>query len=198
MQPSDDETSAELLVRCRDGDEQAAEQLFERYFERLALLARSRLSPRLAARTDPEDVVLSAYRSFFIGVRAGRFSLKRSGDLWRLLVAITMHKLYRQAKHHSAEKRSVYAEQLWQPAEDNSIPRNREPTPEEAVALADELEAAMSQLDAVSRRVLELRLQGEPLSTIAAETGRSERTIRRLLSSIRDALAKRLRDERDA
>jgi hypothetical protein len=84
-----DETSAELLARYRNGDDDAAEELFCRYVTRLTSLARTRLSPKLATRTDPEDVVLSAYRSFFVGVRKGRFRLRRSGDPWRLLVSIT-------------------------------------------------------------------------------------------------------------
>src|SRR5712671_3363960 len=100
-------TSLVLLEQFRGGDDIAAEALFNRYFQRLTLLARSRLSPRLARRTDPEDVVLSVYRSFFIDARAGRFTLTRGGDLWRLLASITKHKLLRQNRYHGAERRSV-------------------------------------------------------------------------------------------
>jgi RNA polymerase sigma factor (sigma-70 family) len=191
-------TSAELLSRYCRGDEDAAQEIFRRYVERLTRLARSRLSPRLAGRTDPEDVVLSAWRSFFVGARAGRFSLRRSGDLWRLLVSITMHKLYRQARRHTAERRSVAAEQSLERTAEELLPTaGREPTPEEAVALADELELVMSRLDACGRRVLELRLQGEPLDAIAEDTGRSERTVRRLLARTRELLSERLGSESD-
>jgi hypothetical protein len=137
MSSGEDELSAELLSRYRAGDERAATELFQRYVERLTLLARSRLSPRLAVRADPEDIVLSAYRSFFVGVREGRFWLQRSGDLWRLLVSITLHKLYHQAQRHTAEMRSIAAEQplneiggQWTPLAD------RQPTPEEAALIA--------------------------------------------------------------
>ena len=51
---------AELLALARVGDvdldERAADALFQRYMERLTLLARTRLSSRLATRTDPEDI----------------------------------------------------------------------------------------------------------------------------------------------
>jgi RNA polymerase sigma factor (sigma-70 family) len=186
------ETSVEILARYCGGDDQAAEELFSRYVARLTLLARSRLSPRLAARTDADDVVMSAYRSFFIAAREGRFLLARSGDLWRLLVSITMHKLYRQIRTHSAETRSVTAEQSLASTEEGQLPVSRDPSPEEAIALADELEALMSTLDDFGRRVLELRLQEEQLATIAAETGRSERTVRRTLCTIRERLAERI------
>jgi RNA polymerase sigma factor (sigma-70 family) len=177
------------MARYREGDERAADEIFQRYVERLTRLARSRLSPRLASRTDPEDVVMSAWRSFFIGARAGRLSLHRSGDLWRLLVEITMHKLYRQTRWHVAAKRSVRTEQsLLQMPQDWLAWIDRQPTPDEALALADQVEQVMSRLDAFGRRVLELRLQGEQLATIAEETGRSERTVRRALATMRELL----------
>ena len=74
---------------------------------------------------------------------------------------------------------------------------SREPTPDEAVTLADELEAIMSRLDCFAQRVLELRLQGERIAEIAADTGRSERSVRRALGTIRRKLAQRLGADAD-
>lgn len=190
--------STEMLARLNMGDSAAADAVFERYVERLTRLARARLSPRLAARTDPEDVVLSAWRSFFVGARTGNFSLHRSGDLWRLLVSITMHKLYRQVRRHSAKRRAVGKEDALDVTPESSLPVDRrEPTPEEVVSLSDELEYIMSQLDSFGRRVLELRLQGEQLAAIATDTGRAERTVRRTLEQLRKSLGKRLESHRD-
>ena len=74
------ESSAhQLLERIREGDEQAATELFDRYVDRLIELARSRLSPKLARRLDPEDVVQSACRSFFRLARADRCELVSQG-----------------------------------------------------------------------------------------------------------------------
>jgi RNA polymerase sigma factor (sigma-70 family) len=190
-------TSAELFTRYQGGDDEAAEEIFQRYLERLTRLARSRLSPRLASRTDPEDVVLSAWRSFFLGARAGKFALRRSGDLWRLLASITLHKVYRQARRHTAERRSVGVERSLERMQEFLPARDQEPSPEEALALADELETVMTQLDAFGRRVLELRLQGETLGAIAADTGRSERTVRRMLAHLRQLMAHRWGIESD-
>jgi RNA polymerase sigma factor (sigma-70 family) len=190
-------TSAELFTRYQGGDDEAAEEIFRRYIERLTRLARSRLSPRLASRTDPEDVVLSAWRSFFLGARVGKFALRRSGDLWRLLASITLHKVYRQVRRHTAERRSVGVEQSLERMQQFLPAADQEPSPEEAIALADELETVMAKLDAFGRRVLELRLQGETLAAIAADTGRSERTVRRMLAHLRELLAQRLEAESD-
>jgi RNA polymerase sigma factor (sigma-70 family) len=189
-------TSFVLLERYRDGDEMAAEAIFTRYFQRLTSLARSRLSPRLSHRTDPEDIVLSVYRSFFIDARVGRFTLRRGGDLWRLLASITKRKLLRQARHHTADRRSVDRELPLDRAEEGCYSiRGHEPTPEDAIALSDELERVFSGLNAFGRRLLELRLQGAELSEIAEDTGRSERTVRRTLGQIRERLAKQLNND---
>src|SRR5258708_6666093 len=106
-----DEPSVELLAKYREGDEQAATELFRRYLSRLTVLARARIAPKIARRFDAEDVVLSAYRSFFVRARNGQFSLAHSGDLWRLLVGIVLKKLYHHAAPHPADKRSIDREE---------------------------------------------------------------------------------------
>ncbi|HUG66636.1 MAG TPA: sigma-70 family RNA polymerase sigma factor [Pirellulaceae bacterium] len=183
------DSTAEIFERFREGDSLAADEIFARYVDRLTRLARTRLTPKLATRTDAEDIVMSAYRSFFIRTRDGQFTLQRSGDLWRLLVSITMNKLHRQVRHHQANKRSVAAE-----ASDIQSDQllDREPRPEEVVEIADQLEFLMAQLEPFARRVLELRLQEEDLAAIASETGRSERTVRRTLADIREKFRRRL------
>ncbi len=61
-----DPKSRELLEQFLAGQGEAATAIFERYVERLLALARTRLGARLRRRVDPEDVVQSAYRSFFL------------------------------------------------------------------------------------------------------------------------------------
>src|SRR5262249_10784034 len=163
----EDQQSAELLARWRSGDQQAADALFQRYAERLLAVVRTRLSAQLARRFDPEDVIQSAYRSFFAGARDGRYVLAHSGDLWRLLVAITLNKWHRQVQHHQARKRNPAREDT-PPLSGGSLAFKaetlaREPSPVEAAALADELELLMRGLDLPRRRMLELRLQGYTL-----------------------------------
>lgn len=195
VEPRDAWTSLVLLEAFREGDERAAEAIFARYFDRLVAMARGRISSRLARRTDPEDVVLSAYRSFFVGAKGGQYALGRGGDLWRLLSAITIHKVLKRARHESAARRSIDLEVPFDSAAEGSLARRSpDPTPEEALAMADELERAFSLLDDFGRRVLELRLQGHQLSEIADDAGRSERSVRRSLAQIRELLAGRLDD----
>lgn len=194
----EDNQSAELMARWREGDQQAANDLFQRHAERLLALVRSRLSSRLARRLDAEDVVQSAYRSFFIGARDGRYVLTHSGDLWRLLVAITLHKLHRQVQHHQAGKRALSREdnlqQISGPTAFEVETLARDPSPVEAAALTDEVEQLMRGLDVSQRRMLELRLQGYTLEEIATDTRHSLRTVRRRLDQIKHSLEQRYQE----
>ncbi len=139
---------------------------------------------------------MSAYRSFFVAAEAGRFSIQESGDLWALLARITLRKLYRTVAHHTADKRSVDAEEeLPADADHSHWATDAQPTPEEAVALSDALESLLSSLTPQARRVLELRLQGEQFADIAAAIGISERTVRRTMTDIRQRLERRLHED---
>jgi RNA polymerase sigma factor (sigma-70 family) len=194
----EDKESVALLKRWQSGDQQAAEELFRRYAERLIGLARGRLSEKLARRLDAEDVVQSAYRSFFIGARAGRYALAQSGDLWRLLVSIVLHKLHGQVERHTAGKRSPDREEVWPGSGDllglPGEPLLRQPSVEEAVALADEVERLMGLLSPLQRQVLERRLQDYTLDEIAADLKCSQRTVRRVMEQIRQFLEYRQRE----
>src|SRR5262245_8788514 len=184
--------SAALLREVAAGDEDAAAEVFERYADRLTRLARSRLAAKLASRVDPEDIVLSAYRSFFVAARQGRFEVQRGGDLWRLLVEITLHKLYRSAEHHLAQQRSVERERSTCSLTAGAIVLGgREPTPDEALAACEEVEAVLGQLSARGRQALELRLQGYELEEIAERLNCNERTVRRLINEARQIMMAR-------
>ena len=96
-----------LMDLWRAGDEAAARKLFDTYVERLVALARRRISQRLAARVDPEDVVQSVFRTFFHRVKEGQFSINDEDDLCKLLMRITVHKTLRQVAFHKAAKRNI-------------------------------------------------------------------------------------------
>jgi RNA polymerase sigma-70 factor (ECF subfamily) len=187
-----------LNDRLQAGDPQAAEEVFHRFSESLIRLARQRLSASIAGRVDAEDVVQSAYRSFFTTTRAGGHAFERWREVWLLLVAITMNKLRDQVKRHQAAKRSVALEQHFG-SEDSLLGLRaaalaREPSPVEALTLVDEVEQLLRPLQPLERRMVELRLQGNQLREIAAATQRSVPTVRRLLDRIKEQLRERHQD----
>src|SRR5262245_65777705 len=90
------------LTALRGGDTAAAQPLWERYHRELVNLARQKLRSARRREADEEDVVQSAFHSFFQGVARGRFPQLRDRDnLWRLLVVITARKALDQlAREH--------------------------------------------------------------------------------------------------
>ena len=195
---SENNSSVRLLKRWQAGDEQAADEIFDRYLQRLLALARSRLSDRLKRRLDADDVVQSVYRSFFRNAKEERYTLKRSGDLWRLLAAITMHKTINQIEFHHAAKRSVSDEESWphgDPAAYAGKLLAERPSVDDASMLTDEIESVMQTLKPVERQVLTLRLQDRGSDEIASEVGRSTRTVRRILERIRSVLQSQFNEQ---
>ena len=189
-----DDESRLLIDQVRGGDSAAAREVFDRYVVRLLALVRSRLSSKLSRRIDPEDVVQSAYRSFFRRAASDEIVLQRAGDLWRLLAAFTINKLRSQLEFHSAERRGIDREA--NAAEATHISQfsgdNLEPTAEEAAMISDELEAIVESLPPKQRAILESRLQGQTVEQIANEMKCSQRTVRRLLATCQQVMERRL------
>ena len=181
--------AVDLVARWRGGDQQAATELFRRYAGRLIGLARSRLSAKVSLHVDPEDVVQSAYRSFFADTRDGRYEFQADDHLWQLLVTITLHKLQHQVERLTAQKRHLDRERHFGSEESlHGIQAGvlaDDPMPVAAVALTDEVQRLMSRLEPLQRRMVEMRLQGFTLDEIAAETRLCQRTVRRVLEGVR-------------
>lgn len=186
-----------VFDRVQSGDEEAAREVFERYMNRLVALARSRLSDKLQQKFDADDIVQSAFRSFFRRAQDRQFAIRRSGELWALLASITRHKLLKKAEHYRQQKRNVEQDQQLPAEAASAAVFSGEPTPQEAVALTDEVEFLMRELEPMQRRMLEMRLQGQTIPEIAEAVQRSERTVRRFLSGFRDQLEQRLSALRD-
>jgi RNA polymerase sigma-70 factor (ECF subfamily) len=195
MTPDNADHVDDLWRRVQAGDQDASEEVFRQYVGRLVAFARARLSAKLARRVDPEDVVQSVYRSFFVHARQGQYTLGRNGDLWPLLAAITLHKLNRQVEFHSAGKRAVDREESVSSADSllglRAEQLAREPTPADAMAAVEELDRVMQSLTPLHRQMLQLHLQGHTVPEVAAEVHRSERAVRRLLAQVREDLERR-------
>lgn len=197
---SDDRIFAEVMARLRAGDNAAAAEVFRRFANRLIGLARTHLDARVRQKVDPEDVMQSALKSFFVRHQGGQFDLAGWDNLWSMLVVITLRKCGHQVEHYRAACRDVQREQTPAPrSADDSAPSweavAAEPTPSQAALLAEAVEQVMQSLgDDRERRILELSLQGYKPVEISTEVGRSERTVQRVLDRVRRRL-QRMRDE---
>jgi RNA polymerase sigma-70 factor (ECF subfamily) len=187
-----DDHSAELLARLEAGDSRAAGELYDNYLDRLIRLVRSRYSNELNRRFDPEDVVQSALCSFFLRAQKGLFVHRRSGDLWRLLAQITCRKLYKRIEFHRQELRDYRKERHASGEDEEQLATPLEPSWEEAMEIMSELQHVLDGLEPHQRLMLGMRLQDHTFDEIAAATGRTQRTVRRLIDKVRAQLEKRV------
>lgn len=169
-----------LLQRYRDGREDGAAGIYSRYVQRLRAFVRARCSPQLAARVDADDIVQSAFRSFFRAAHTGVYQVPDDADLWQLLLTITLNKLRAQGVYHHAAKRDVRLTTSLDQA--GQAPDVAAPQDELADAyLQMVFEESLAKLPPAHRALVELRLQGHDVAGIARQVGRSKRTVERML-----------------
>ena len=183
------------LEKLKAGDPAGAEQLWQGYFRRLVGLARGRLGGLPRAEADEEDVALSAFGSFFRAVEKGRFPrLDDRDDLWQVLVMLAARKAARRFRNAYTKKRDERAVRhaLALTGDEQSQMAEvigREPTPEFAAQVADELRRLLDKLgDDELRAVAVAKMEGYSRAEIADRLGVKERTITRRVKVIRALL----------
>jgi RNA polymerase sigma-70 factor (ECF subfamily) len=188
---------AEFLARLRGGDDAAARELFGRFAHQLIALALRHIDAGLRHKVDPEDVVQSVYKSFFVRYGDGNLDVVNWNSLWGLLTLITVRKCAERAAYHRAECRDAAREVSPPQGEEPAPwrePFGREPTPLEATLLSETVEQLFAGLDEEERPILELSLQGYTTREISERLGRAERTVRLLREGIRHRLERMQRD----
>jgi RNA polymerase sigma-70 factor (ECF subfamily) len=188
---------AEFLARLQRGDDAAAQELFGRFAHQLIALALRNLHTGLRHKVDPEDVVQSAFKSFFFRYGEGKLSVVNWNSLWGLLTVITVRKCAQRIAYYQAECRDLAREASAPPEQEGLAwldPLGREPTPLEAVELTETLEQLFAVLDEEDRPVLELSLQGYTTREISERLGRAERTVRLLREGVRLRLERMQRE----
>jgi RNA polymerase sigma factor (sigma-70 family) len=189
MATSDDSVTR-WLGPLQRGDDVAAQQLWQRYYDRLVGLARRKLRD-LRQHEAAEDVALGAFDSFCRSAQQGRFpKLTDRDSLWRLLVIITA----RKAAHHRRDARrlkrgtqnagSGLAGQDREATLEQIV--SREPTPEFAAEAADQCRHLLRRLAAPELQSIALwRMEGYTVEEIAQKLSCDARTVKRRLDLIR-------------
>jgi RNA polymerase sigma-70 factor (ECF subfamily) len=192
MTPRD--SFAKLIACLQDGEHEAAEMIFQRFARQLVALARRHLDVKLSGKVDAEEVVQSAYKSFFLQLRESKVSAYNWQGLWGLLALITIRKCAERVRYFWADRRDVRRELTPATDEEQSAPWltaiNREPTPIEAAVLAETVERLLREALPEERPVIELSLQGYTTQEISEQLGRAERTVRRLRQQVKERLAR--------
>ena len=181
------------IVRLKQGDEDAAAEIWNRFRKQILGYAKSRLA-RVSARqrfSDEDDLANSVFFCLLKGIDEGRFNqLSSSEDLWKLIVKITCNKAVDVVRKENADRRgggSVRGESVFS-AEGNGLDGapgsfGEIPSPH---ALEQTFQELLQELpDDVLRQIAKLQLQGYTQEEIATELEISVSSIQRKLGLIR-------------
>ena len=184
------------VSQLKDGDPQAAQQLWNTYFIRMVKAARAKLHGAPSRMADEEDVALSAFKSFCRGTRDGRFpQLHEHEDPWPLLLALTTHKAIDLVRYERRVKRggpgmqsSSSVRLAPHPEGDASFSTliGKEPDPQVALQIAEDCQRLLDGIsDAILRAIALWKMEGFTTEEIAAKLGCTTRTVERKLQIIR-------------
>lgn len=178
--------SGELVSLWRAGVQEAARILVARYELRLMALVVHRLNRKYRSAIAPEEVVQSAFGSFFRVARGGgkvSIELRETESAWKILATFVRRKLSRAVEREQTLKRGGNKERI--SLDEANVRLSKPPTNSEA----DELLSDIDGLLADDEKVLwESLLIGLTQKEIASRLNVDERTIRRRIAALRARL----------
>jgi RNA polymerase sigma factor (sigma-70 family) len=177
-------------AQLRAGDDQAACELWKRFFPRIRGLARKTLGAFPQRASDADDAAQNAFVSFFQQVERGDFGdhLDRQ-SLWNLLAVITVRKALKQVERERSQKRG--GGRIRSETERAASADGREFRLDEALAEMPmqefdlRCEEMLLMLPEQLREIAMLRLMGHTNVEIAGLLQCTERRIQRKLQHIR-------------
>jgi RNA polymerase sigma-70 factor (ECF subfamily) len=177
-----------LMARLRAGDNEAAAAVFRRFASQLIALSRNQLDTWMRSKVDPEDIVQSVFRSFFLRFQDGDWHFVNWDSLWGLLTLVTLRKCSDRCAYLCRECRDGRREVDGAGALGPGAPWgpiDPAPSPSEAAMLTETVERLLNGLGPPERDVVELSLQGYTAAEIAERLGRAARSVRRVREHVR-------------
>lgn len=186
-----DENFRNLLRRVREGSENAAWELIDRYADAIHRAVRRALDERLRPQFDSLDFVQMVWKSFF-RVRNLTVRFNSPGELGAYLVTIARNKVgmeFRRRllteKYNVNRERSLDAERAPRTCEI----RDPGPAPLEVAIAHERWDGLLRSQPAHYRQIIELKLQGHTCRDIARSLHLAECTVRRFLNRLLEKAA---------
>lgn len=177
------------VLGLRENDPGAVRDFYERYGRTLYAVAEKQIASGFKRRFDADDVVQSAFRTFFRRATGGEFRIEDCEQLWSLLCAITLNKVREKVRFYGRQKRGMSREISVDAANhDDGTSFEIAATglsPAAATEFTDEFERLMSSLDEEERTLVDLKLQDCTNEEAAVKMRVSERTVRRILNRVK-------------
>jgi RNA polymerase sigma factor (sigma-70 family) len=176
----------QLLEGVREGDDDAARALVERYGPHVLRVVRRKLDKRLRSKFDSADFLQAVWASFF-AIPDQKFTFNESGALVAFLVTLARNKVVEAVRQRlQTQKHDVHREESLDapgPHEEAHLP-GREPTPSAIAIAREEWQRVLQKQPAHYQCILHSRREGQSPRQIAEELGVSERTVRRVIRKL--------------
>jgi RNA polymerase sigma factor (sigma-70 family) len=175
-----------LLSEVRQGSEEAAWKLIDKYGHHILRVVRNSLHDQLRSKFDSQDFVQAVWASFFTS-RSKIISFHNANDLVGFLVTAARNKVvdeYRRRLLYEKYnvRREVSLDDRTQVRKEQ-LPANQA-TPSEVAVARERWYQLMEDQPEVYRRVISLRFRGETFESIAQAVGLKEWNVRRFLEQL--------------
>ena len=191
------------IHEIKGGNPEVAQDLWQRYFDRMVRLARTQMQAGRRRVADEEDVAVSVFESFCRAAQKGRFpDLADRDTLWRLLVKMTSRKVIDRRRHDGRLRRGggrEAGESAMPGASDEDNPQvlaaviGKEPTPEFVAMMTEQFQQLIGSLSDPQLQELTIgKMEGYTNEEMAEQLGCSLRTVERRLRLIRETIKQEL------
>jgi RNA polymerase sigma factor (sigma-70 family) len=190
----DNDEFAELLRRAKAGENAAIRDFLARFEQEVRTMVRCRLPRKLRSQYDSADFVQSVWQSFFVDSDSREFD--NVEHLRGFLFGMVRNKVREQHRRLTRTEKYDLAreERLYVRRGDREVPRevvSPDPSPSQAVQASDRMAQLTAGRSPLEIEVLTLRRQGLTFAEIAERTGINERTVRRVIETVRSAVESR-------
>ncbi|MFK8112462.1 MAG: ECF-type sigma factor, partial [Rubripirellula sp.] len=180
--------------QLREGDPNAAEKLWSRFFDRLVGVAREQLATANRRMADEEDIAIGVMAALCQCADRGKLpSIENRNDLWRLLVKWTQHDVIDHVRNSKRAKRgsnAVWGDSIFAEADREGgfdVFADLVATPSVLLEMDEQFRLLLDRLPDAKLKQLALRkMEGFTNEELAEQAGVSPRTIERKLKLIRD------------
>ena len=156
------DASSELHDRANRATDSVAWDLNERFRQRLCALVTREMNAIYRRRIEPEEVVQSAFATYFRRMQNGEYVFENTDHLWYLLKKIATNKLRKRIEYECAGKRDLRREA---PADDVLFEL---PDPAQCRLFETAVANLLDNVDSPIREIFEFQLLGYDVADAVA------------------------------
>ncbi len=178
-------SSAELIERARNGDQQAWQILFDECYPKIIRVISRRLKGPIRSLYDTADIANEVMNS--LAVKFGQFDFESISGMRAYLIKAAERKLVDGYRRGHAMKRDVSRNQTTYPGDEIGQLEvlDHGPTASEVAVASEREESLLKDQTGHERSVIELKIQGFTTDEVAQSTGLHRRRIERFLRRLR-------------